>query len=72
LKEIYQEALIEGRVEGRQSSLVDILLVRFDPPRGTMRQLENRIRQIEAPAALQHLTIKTMQAETLEDRKSVV
>ena len=29
LKEVYQEALTEGRVEGRRSTLLDVLLARF-------------------------------------------
>ena len=75
LKEIYEEALAEGRAEGwiegraeeRRAAILDILLARFRLSHQMLKQFEARLGRIESLPVLQKLTADVAQVEIPEE-----
>src|SRR5215510_6096428 len=71
LRRIREEGRAEGRAEAvlaaRRSSLLDVLVVRFDPPVSVYQQIERQLGTITDEAQLAQLLVAAVRAESVAD-----
>jgi hypothetical protein len=79
-EEARQEARQEGHQEGRQEgilvarrrSILDVLVVRFDPPVSVYQQIERRLDSIADEPLLAQLLAAAIRAESVADFQAVM
>ena len=71
LRRIREEGRAEARAEGalvaRRRSILDVLVVRFDPPVSAYQQIERQIETITDEAQLAQLLVAAVRAESVAD-----